>query len=131
MLMMMPPLLRYFWFHSTYSLAASCSLQSAVCGLRSAVCKCHTPSCSTEQNLCSVGSLLQTQFGVWEHNNLFNSEFLRLCESTFVVLVKIRIRYDGVTLLWIVYIVTANCLSLTYSNLSQPSSSNKTLERTS
>ena len=35
--MMMPPLLRYFWFHSIYSLAASCSLQSAVC-------KCHTPS---------------------------------------------------------------------------------------
>ena len=34
--MMMPPLLRYFWFHSIYSLAASCSLQSAVC-------KCHTP----------------------------------------------------------------------------------------
>ena len=36
MLMMMPPLLRYFWFHSIYSLAASCSLQSAVCSLRSA-----------------------------------------------------------------------------------------------
>ena len=32
MLMMMPPLLWYFWFHSIYSLAASCSLQSAVCG---------------------------------------------------------------------------------------------------
>ena len=29
MLMMMPPLLRYFWFHSIYSLATSCSLQSA------------------------------------------------------------------------------------------------------
>ena len=36
MLMMTPPLLRYFWFHSIYSLAASCSLQSAVCGLQSA-----------------------------------------------------------------------------------------------
>ena len=35
MLMMTPPLLRYFWFHSIYSLADSCSLQSAVC-------KCHT-----------------------------------------------------------------------------------------
>ena len=42
MLMMMPPLLRYFWFHSIYSLAASCSLQSAVCSLQSAVCKGHT-----------------------------------------------------------------------------------------
>ena len=30
MLMMTPPLLRYFWFHSIYS-------------LQSAVCKCHTP----------------------------------------------------------------------------------------
>ena len=38
MLMMMAPLLRYFLFHSIYSLAASCSLQSAVCGLQSAVC---------------------------------------------------------------------------------------------
>ena len=38
MLMMMPPLLRYFRFHWIYSLAASCSLQSAVCGLQSAVC---------------------------------------------------------------------------------------------
>ena len=28
-MMMTPPLLRYFWFHSIYSLAASCSLQSA------------------------------------------------------------------------------------------------------
>ena len=28
MLMMTPPLLRYFWFHSIYSLAASCTLQS-------------------------------------------------------------------------------------------------------
>ena len=37
MLMMMPPLLRYFWFHSTYSLTASCSLQSAVCSLQSAI----------------------------------------------------------------------------------------------
>ena len=37
MLKMMPPLLRYFWFHSIYSLAASCSLLSAVCGLQSAV----------------------------------------------------------------------------------------------
>ena len=35
MLMMTPPWLRYFWFHSIYSLAASCSLQSAVCSLRS------------------------------------------------------------------------------------------------
>ena len=50
MLMMTSPLLRYFWFHSINSLAASCSLrsvvcslQSAVCSLRSAVCKCHTP----------------------------------------------------------------------------------------
>ena len=34
MLMMTPPLLRYFWFHSIYSLAASCSLQSAVCSLQ-------------------------------------------------------------------------------------------------
>ena len=25
---------------------------------------------STEQILCSVGSLLQTQFSVWGHNNL-------------------------------------------------------------
>ena len=31
MLMMTPPLLRYFWFHSIYSHAASCSLRSAVC----------------------------------------------------------------------------------------------------
>ena len=36
MLMMTPPLLRYFWFHSIYSLATSCSLQSAVCSLQSA-----------------------------------------------------------------------------------------------
>ena len=50
MLMMTPPLLRYFWFHSIYSHAASCSLRSAVCSLQSAacslqsaVCKCHTP----------------------------------------------------------------------------------------
>ena len=34
MLMMTPPLLRYFWFHSINSLAASCSLQSAVCSLQ-------------------------------------------------------------------------------------------------
>ena len=38
-----------------------------------------------------------------------------------------RLRYDGERSLWILYFVTANCLSLTYSNLSQPSSSNKTL----
>ena len=31
---MTPPLLRYFWFHSINSLAASCSLQSAVCSLQ-------------------------------------------------------------------------------------------------
>ena len=37
MLMMTPPLLRYFWFHSINSLlAASCSLQSGVCSLQSA-----------------------------------------------------------------------------------------------
>ena len=55
---MTPPLLRYFWFHSTVLLphavcslrsavcslrSAVCGLRSAVCGLRSAVCKCHTP----------------------------------------------------------------------------------------
>ena len=40
------------------------------------------------------------------------------------------LRYDVERLLWILYIVTANCLSLTFSSLSQPSSSNKTLERT-
>ena len=34
MLMMMAPSLRYFLFHSIYSLAASCSLQSAVCSLQ-------------------------------------------------------------------------------------------------
>ena len=34
MLMMMPPFLRYFWFHSIYSLAASWSVQSAVCSLQ-------------------------------------------------------------------------------------------------
>ena len=34
MLMMTPPLLWYFWFHSIYSLAASCGLLSAVCGLQ-------------------------------------------------------------------------------------------------
>ena len=31
MLMMTPPLLRYFWFHSIHSHAASCSLQSVAC----------------------------------------------------------------------------------------------------
>ena len=39
-----------------------------------------------EQILCSVGSLLQTQFWVWGHNNL-TPEFLRLYECTFEVLV--------------------------------------------
>ena len=43
------------------------------------------------------------------------------------MLVKSRLRYDVERSLWILYFVTANCLSLTYSNLSQPSSSNKTL----
>ncbi|XP_022806206.1 uncharacterized protein LOC111343322 [Stylophora pistillata] len=47
------------------------------------------------------------------------------------VLVKIRHRYDGERLLRILHIVTTNCLSLTYASLSQPSSSNKTLERMS
>ena len=37
---MTPPWLRYFWFHSIYSLLphAVCSLRYAVCSLRSAVC---------------------------------------------------------------------------------------------
>ena len=53
MLMMTPPWLRYFWFHSIYSLAASCSLQSAVC-------KCHTPIHVglIEQTECNWSSFL-------------------------------------------------------------------------
>ena len=50
MLMMTPPLLRYFWFHSFYSLDASCSLQSAVSSLQSAICKCLTPVITTRSN---------------------------------------------------------------------------------
>ena len=50
MLMMMPPLLRYFWFHSIYSLAASCSLQSAVCSLQSAVCGLQSAVCSLQMS---------------------------------------------------------------------------------
>ena len=46
--MMMPPLLRHFWFHSIYSRAASCSLQSAVCSLRSAVCSLRSAVCSLQ-----------------------------------------------------------------------------------
>ena len=52
MLMMTPPLLRYFWFHSIYSLAASCSLQSAVCSLRSAVCSLQSAVCSLQSAVC-------------------------------------------------------------------------------
>ena len=54
MLMMTPPLLRYFWFHSIYSLAASCSLQSAVCGLRSTVCSLRSAVCSLQSAVCSL-----------------------------------------------------------------------------
>ena len=39
MLMMVPPLLRYLWFHSIYSLAASCSLQSANVIHRNLLCQ--------------------------------------------------------------------------------------------
>ena len=46
--MMMPSLLRYFWFHSVYSLAASCSLQSAVCGMQSAVCGVPSAVCGLQ-----------------------------------------------------------------------------------
>ena len=41
------------------------------------------------------------------------------------MLVKIRLRYDGERSLWILCIITANYLTLTYSSLFQPSSSNK------
>ena len=50
MLMMTPPLLRYFWFHSIYSLAASCSLRSAVCSLQSAVCGLQSAVCSLQMS---------------------------------------------------------------------------------
>ena len=56
MLMMTPPLLRYFWFHSIYSLAASCSLQSAVCGLQSAVCSLWSEVCSLRSAVCGLES---------------------------------------------------------------------------
>ena len=52
----MPPLLRYFWFHSIYSLAASCSLQSAVCSLQSAVCSLRSAVCSLQSAVCSLQS---------------------------------------------------------------------------
>ena len=56
MLMMTPPLLRYFWFHSINSLAASCSLRSAVCGLQSAVCSLQSAVCSLRFAVCSLQS---------------------------------------------------------------------------
>ena len=56
MLMMMPPLLRYFWFHSIYSLAASCSLLSEVCGLQSLVCSLQMSH--TEKKTRGFGVLL-------------------------------------------------------------------------
>ena len=58
MLMMTPPLLPYFWFHSIYSLAASCSLQSAVCSLRSAVCSLQSVVCSLQSAVCSLQSVV-------------------------------------------------------------------------
>ena len=54
MLMTTPLLLRYFWFHSIYSLAASCSLQSAVYGLRSAVCSLRSAVCSLQSAVCGL-----------------------------------------------------------------------------
>ena len=54
MLMMMPPLLR--WFHLIYSLTATCSLQSAVCSLQSAVCSLQSAVCSLRSAVCSLHS---------------------------------------------------------------------------
>ena len=70
MLMMRLPCLRYFWFHSIYSLAASCSLlsavrglqrlQSAVCSLQSAVCSLRSAVCSLQMSYTAItGSLVQ------------------------------------------------------------------------
>ena len=36
--MMTPPLLQYFWFHSIYSLAASCSLQMSYTVVVDTIC---------------------------------------------------------------------------------------------
>ena len=48
MLMMMPPLSQYFWFHSIYSVAASYSLQSAVCSLQMSYTEFSTGSYFTK-----------------------------------------------------------------------------------
>ena len=56
MLMMTSPWLRYFWFHSIYSLAASCSLQSAVCSLQSAVCSLRSAVCGLQSAVCGLQS---------------------------------------------------------------------------
>ena len=61
---MTPPLLRYFWFHSTVLLphavcslrSAVCSLQSAVCSLRSAVCGLRSAVCGLRSAVCSLQS---------------------------------------------------------------------------
>ena len=60
MLMMTPPLLRFFFGvipftfllpHAVYSLqSAVCSLRSAVCGLRSAVCSLRSAVCSLQMS---------------------------------------------------------------------------------
>ena len=76
MFMMTPPLLRYFWFHSIYSLAASCSLRFAVCGLRSAVCSLQIGifsitffmgNCKPQTAKCHVTTALRSrlQFAVY------------------------------------------------------------------
>ena len=55
MLMMMPPLFWYFWFHSIYSLAASCSLQSAnVIHRRSIQTFCDSPNSFHLRADCSL-----------------------------------------------------------------------------
>ena len=65
--MMTPPLLRYFWFHSIYSHAASCSLQSAVCSLRSAVCSLRSAVCGLQSTVCSLQSanVIHRGLGGW------------------------------------------------------------------
>ena len=56
MLMMTPPLLRYFWCHSIYILAASCGLQSAVCSLQFAVCGLRSAVCGLQSAVCGLRS---------------------------------------------------------------------------
>ena len=86
MLMMTPPLLRYFWFHSIYS-------------LQSAVCKCHTPQRSragdkkqrshffvrgTTWKFCSGGDKIRNASGHQCNENTYDISSIKLVTKKFL-----------------------------------------------